>query len=789
MSVSIRAVSAQYQKKAGRSDLTEVNIIADGKKIKAFREMTLLDNLLCNGFDVPHLCHNKELEAYGGCGLCIVEVEGSRKPLRACSVTVSEGMCVTTKSEALEKSREATLSFLCSDHSGDCKAPCFYACPTHHDVQGYVGLIANGKTKEALEIIMRDNPLPSSIGRVCPHPCEKKCRRSFVDEPVSICALKRFAADEENVVLAKKEDTFKRIAVVGGGPAGISCAYFSALSGHRVEIFEAKDNCGGMLRYGIPEYRLPKSVLNKEIDAVLKLGVKVHYNKMLGRDFSVADLKNEFDAVFIGTGAQKSGSLRCENDGADGVLGGIDFLYDVAVGKLKTLSGKIAVVGGGNTAIDAARTAVRLGASEVTIIYRRTENEMPAEKLEIKEAKEEGVSFRFLETPLSVVLNGEKAAGLVLQKMKQGEPDSSGRRASVPIEGATETVSFDLIISAVGQLVKNDGLSGIELTKKGTVSVDESTYMTSLDGVFAAGDVINKGPDIAIRAIAGGKNAAKAIDAYLAGEKIDIKMPLFSENRDFDPNSLSQEVKKARTEQSVLPPDVRKADFSESTKTFTKEEALKEASRCLECGCSAVYECKLLPLMREYGSLSSPKSGKKHKAEKDKSNPFIIRDSGKCILCALCVRSCREISKTETLGLFGRGFDTLPETAFFEPLLKSSCISCGVCAAVCPTGALSLKTPGIKNVPLEFFDEHTVCGLCKRKCGFIKRTSGGRVTLLPDDLRKHCSYGMFLPVLKAAKSLNISEESLKEASEKLFSDMEYFAGNKESVMSFEIECL
>lgn len=766
--------------------MSEVNITVDGKKIKALSELSLLDNLLSNGIEIPHLCHNKQLEAYGGCGLCIVEVEGSRKPLRACSTAVSDGMSVTTKSEALEKSREATLAFLCSDHSGDCKAPCFYTCPTHHDVQGYVGLIANGKTKEALEIIKRDNPLPASIGRVCPHPCEKKCRRAFVDEPVSICALKRFAADSEDVVLPKKAATSKRIAVVGGGPAGISCAYFSALSGHEVEIFESESSCGGMLRYGIPEYRLPKSVLNKELESVFGLGVKVHYNKRLGRDFSVADLKNGFDAVFIAIGAQKSGSLRCENDGAEGVLGGIDFLYDVATGKTNALCGKVAVVGGGNTAIDAARTAVRLGAKEVSIIYRRTENEMPAEKLEIKEAKEEGVKFRFLESPLSVALNGKKAAGLVLQKMKQGEPDSSGRRKSVPIEGATETVSFDLIISAVGQLVDGSALSGLELTKKGTVCVNEDTYMTSVDGVFAAGDVINKGPDIAISAIAGGKNAAKAIDAYLFGRKIDVSLPAFSENKAFDAASLAGETKKERTEQKVLLPEERKINFKETTRAFTKEEAQKEASRCLECGCSAVYECKLLPLMREYNSFCLSENGKMHKTEKDKSHPFIIRDTGKCILCALCVRSCREISKAEALGLFGRGFGTLPETAFFAPLNDSVCTSCGVCAAVCPTGALTLKTPGVKNVPLEFVEEHVVCELCDRKCAFTKRVSGGRISLYPDDLRKHCSYGMFLPILKAAGLLNANKESLKEASEKLFSNMEYFAGNKNEISRFDV---
>lgn len=721
--------------------MSEVKIKVNGEEYTALTEKTLLDNLLDNGIKIPHLCHNKSLESYGGCGLCVVEVEGVNKPLRACSVSVSDGMSVTTNSKALEESRKATLSFLCSDHFGDCKAPCFYSCPIHQDIQGYVGLIANGMEKEALKLVKEDNPLPASIGRVCPHPCEKDCRRALVDEPVSICALKRFASDNfPDYVPECLPKNGKNVAVVGGGPAGLSAAYFLLLAGYSVDIFEAEEKCGGMLRYGIPEYRLPKAILDSEIECIEKMGALIYCNKKLGTDFTVSQLKEKYDAVFLGVGAWKSGTLRCKNDDAKGVLGGIDMLYGVATGKITSLSGSVAVVGGGNTAIDAVRTAVRLGAKDVKLIYRRTENEMPAEKLEIKEAKEEGVSFRFLEAPLEVICENGKAVGLLLQKMKQGEPDASGRRAPVPIEGAVEKVYFDTIISAVGQSVVTDCLSEIELTKRGTVAADEKTYMTSVPGVFAAGDAINRGPDIAIRAIAGGKYAARAIDAYLNGRKVQPELPAYSKNTSFDASCLKDEEKLARVEYFTEEPEKRKKDFSESAHTFTREEALKEAARCLECGCKAVYDCKLLPLMREYDSFSSAVGEKKHASHKDASHPFIVRDLSKCILCGLCVRACREISHNEALGFFGRGFTTLPETPFSLPLKESVCNSCSLCAAVCPTGAVSFKLPGVKTPPLKFAEEKITCELCEKKCEFIKRSAPGTASkLIPLDLRKSCA--------------------------------------------------
>jgi len=663
-----------------------------------------------------------------------------------------------------------------SDHAGDCKAPCYIACPTHQDIQGYVGLIANGEEKKALELIKQDNPLPASIGRVCPHPCEEKCRRAHLEGAVSICALKRFAADSfMDFIPQCAEKNGKRVAVIGAGPAGLSCAYFLAKKGYSVEIFEAESHGGGMLRYGIPAYRLPKDILDKEIQNIEKMGVEIHYNKRLGRDFTIQSLKSDFDAVFVAIGAWSASSMRCPGEDAEGVFGGIDVLYKVTKGEKVDLGKKVCVVGGGNTAIDAVRTAVRLGAEEVTLVYRRTENEMPAEPDEIRDARAEGVQFRFLCAPVEVISENGKVTGINLQKMELGEPDASGRRSPVAIEGATELLECDSVISAIGQKVVGSDIDSVELTKKSTIAVDETTFMTSVEGVFAAGDVINKGPDIAIRAIAGGKYAARSIDCWFKGVSVPPELPDYSVNKNFNPEVLKGMPQIDRAEIKLVDANIRNKNFSEAAFTFTKEEAMKEAERCLECGCSAVYSCELLPYARDYDAFASGIYGKTRQYTKDKSHPFIVRDNNKCILCGQCVRACKEISGTENLGLFGRGFGTLPLSAFDLPLGESKCVSCGACVNVCPTGALTTKVPTLKNPPLPFEDSEWICGYCDRKCKFTKRSINGRaVKMIPEKIEESCSIGVFL--LPAKEN---SEYGVRKAEwiDRIFGSIDKFNGD------------
>lgn len=757
--------------------MSEIKIFINGSEYTADTTKTLLDNILDNGIYLPHLCHNKELESYGGCGLCLVEVEGIRKPLRACSTTVTEGMRVTTSTPELEKSRKVSLSLIMSDHSGDCKAPCFMACPTHQDIQGYVGLIANGREKEALELIKEDNPLPASIGRVCPHPCEEKCRRKHLEGAVSICALKRFAAEDNMDFFPECESlNGKTVAVVGAGPAGLSCAYFLAQKGYKVTVFESEAHGGGMLRYGIPQYRLPKDILDREIKCIENMGVEFKYSHKLGRDMTVESLKSQYDAVFLAIGAWRAMGLGCPGDSSAGVWGGIDMLYRVANGEKVDLGKSVCVVGGGNTAIDAVRTAVRLGAEKVTLIYRRTEKEMPAEPDEIRDSKAEGVEFRFLASPVEVVSEKGRVAGIKVQNMALGEPDASGRRSPVAIEGSTDIIPCDSVISAIGQRVASEDIDSVELTRKSTIAVDETTYMTSLKGVFAAGDVINKGPDIAIRAIAGGKYAARAIDCWFKGIAVPAELPAYSVNKSFDASVLQGIPEAERCDITLSDADVRRNDFSEVASTLTREEAIKEASRCLECGCMSVYSCELLPLMRDYDALSMKLGGKTRQYPRDKSHPFIVRDNNKCILCGQCVRACREISGTENLGLFGRGFGTLPVSAFDLPLNESKCISCGACVNVCPTGALVSKLPAVKNPPLPYVEGEMTCGICQRGCTFKTRSVNGRIVkMIPERISECCSLGLFGYPLKD----NISDEMLlqeKEIKKYLSSSLEKYMG-------------
>ena len=409
-----------------------INLTINGKAITAPEGSTILEAARANGIDIPTLCYDKAVEIYGACGLCVVEAEGIPKLLRSCSAKCTEGMVVNTESERVVQSRKIAMELLMSAHDGDCVAPCQLNCPARTDCQGYVGMIANGEYDSALKIIKSNIPLPAAIGRVCPHPCEKACRRKNVEEPINIAQLKAFAADmdlnKDSYVPECKESTGKKVAVIGGGPAGLSAAYYLTIMGHEVTVYDMMEKMGGMLRYGIPQYRLPKEILDKEIAIIEKTGVKLVNNVKLGKDFTIESLKAENDAVIVAVGAWKSSSMRTPGEELQGVYGGIDFLRAVIQGNAPAIGEKVAVCGGGNTAMDACRTAVRLGAKEVYVVYRRTRNEMPAEKIEIDEAEEEGVIYKFLTNPIS--FNGEdgKVKSITLQVMELGEPDARIRQ-------------------------------------------------------------------------------------------------------------------------------------------------------------------------------------------------------------------------------------------------------------------------------------------------------------------------------------------------------------------------
>lgn len=482
-------------------------------------------------------------------------------------------------------------------------APCMTTCPCHINIPMYVEMLQEVRYAESLAIIREEMPLPGVTGRVCPAPCQKACTlANFGTATIPIKVLKRVAADYEMVhkltpPLERRKLTEAPVAVVGAGPAGLATAYYLNRFGHDVTIFEALPLSGGMVGVGIPPYRQPKDVLARDVDVILALGVKLEQGMRLGRDFTIDDLfQRGFKAVFLGIGSHSSISMgiQGEEDRISGVFkGGIDFLREINLGEPVEIGDRVIIVGGGNTAIDCARTCVRMGASEVHVVYRRTDKEMPADHLEVEDAAEEGIVFHFLTQPVEILARDGAMMGLRCIRMELGEPDKSGRRRPVPVEGSEFTMDADTLIPAIGQKTELDFVGphdGIEVTRWGTIKVDPRSMMTSRPGVFAGGDAVS-GPLTVVHGIAGGKRAACAIHEYLAGG-------LCTESDDQLMQEILATIEKDTTVRvtprsegrkgPLAPP--KKLDMRERLTTFDEVESglsqgasYVESSRCLRC--------------------------------------------------------------------------------------------------------------------------------------------------------------------------------------------------------------
>ena len=482
-------------------------------------------------------------------------------------------------------------------------APCLNGCPAHVDIPCYLGNIREGHFEDSLATIREKTALAGSLGRVCVHPCEENCRRLQLDEPVSIRNLKRFVADFEiDLDRDPPEEAYRqeasrdgKIAVIGAGPAGLSAAYQLAQLGYSVTIFEKLPVAGGMLAVGIPAYRLPREILNREVELVKKAGVEIKYNTAVGEDVTFDSLKKDgYQGIFIAAGLHESANMRVEGEdaGYKGFIPGVKFLRNISLGeKMDDMGERIAVIGGGNVAIDCARSSLRQGAKEVYIVYRRSRSEMPAHDVEIEDAEEEGVKYLLLANPSKILAEGGKVTGLECIRMQLGEPDESGRRRPVPIEGSEFVLDVDTIVPAIGQVpdfsfITDD--SGVEMDKWGNIKADPVTMETSAPGVFAGGDAV-LGAATVIEAIATGNKAAYYMDQYLQQGKIEVReedrmqqlldeMKVYDEEENVDqPAGLCRELEPYQSVESRI------KDFSEVGQGLSNTQSLVESERCLRC--------------------------------------------------------------------------------------------------------------------------------------------------------------------------------------------------------------
>ncbi len=551
--------------------------------------------------------------------------------------------------------------------SGDCirlsPAPCQLACPAGIDVPGYIALISQGRDAEAIALIRQDNPFPWICGLVCTNPCERKCIRGEIDRPVAIKHLKRFAAEQAMIQAGyhnpqKAPDNHRKVCIIGAGPAGLSAAYYLALKGYRVCIIDALPAAGGMMVVGIPRYRLPMKTIDYEVGFIKALGVEFRLNTYFNRDVTFEELKKEgFQAFLMATGAHFSIDLRIPGEGEfDSVRKATDLLRTSGLGRKPILGKKIVVIGGGNVAIDSARTALRLGCDDIMVLYRRTRLEMPANEEEILQAEEEGIRFSFLTMPVAIVGSKKKITGIRCLRTKLGPEDGSGRRRPLPIDGSAYMIRADEVISAIGQRTNPGDLISLEKlawSTGNTVKVDAVSMTTPMESVFAAGDLVT-GPATVIEAVAGGKRAAMGIDRYLSGfPRLQLQaVPYRRSRQSVTVMGASEKMNLQRPEMPLLNMDRRRGEFQQVALGYPEDSARKEADRCLRCDI--------------------------------------------CSRCGICVDICRDKMGIDALFLGYLGSHGCGPTNFI--LTEKQCIGCGACARNCPTGAMQIIDRGNERV-------------------------------------------------------------------------------------------
>ncbi len=730
-----------------------MKITINDKPLTTRRGTTILDAARRADIHIPTLCHVKEGASDIPCELCVVEIEGMDGPVHACSTQVQEGMKIVTESKALVEHRKERLARLMETHFGDCKAPCNLTCPGQINVQGYIAHVSKGQYEEALRLVMERNPFPFSVGRVCPRFCETRCRRILVDEPVSINHLKRFVADwcmahKVDLKIPCDPPTGKRVAVIGGGPSGLTGAYFLARKGHDVTVFEAASKLGGMLRYGLPEYKIPKDVLDYEINAILRMGISVRLSQRWGKDFTLADLeKKGFESILITIGTPVDQPLDIPGATLPSVIPATKFLKDVNENNLSRYGKKAAVIGGNNIAMEAARSLIRAGVVEVTIIYPRAQTEMLANQRNIREAERDGVQFLLMASPVQIK-ESNRGLDVELIRMKLGEPDDKGIRQPVAIPGSSINLQVDTVVSSLGQMACNDKFAGdkleaqLEVTPKGTIKANPRTSLTNLKNIYAAGDATS-GPRSVIQAVVAARRAAENIHAQIMNED---KPPAdnrfnFTRGRSFDDVDLRNFEGisvKLREKMPGRPPEISIQDFDEVKLGFTERMARREAERCLSCGCTAFDRCELKEQALEFG-LDPTKTGMGNTPvyAKDAKHPAILVDLNKCIFCKRCQNSC----EYDALDLSAESFDEKDRPIGISLKFNEKCVSCGKCVDNCSTGALNKKevVVPIVNEPVRFV--RSTCPYCGAGCQIVLKIKGNTLMEVSADPNQAPNYG------------------------------------------------
>ncbi len=684
---------------------TGVKLTIDGKNVTAREGETILEVARREGIHIPALCHISETAAWGACRLCLVEIEGIQKLQAACTTWVAEGMVAKTDTPRVRARRESYLKMYLSDHNAYCEAPCSHACPTHIDIPAYMAALAAGDAAGAAAIVRTELPFPGILGRICPRYCEPVCRRAGVDEAIAICDLHRALADHapagaaasgsHSPVLQPGKSTGRRVAVIGAGPAGLSAAWFLVACGHQVTIYDADGEPGGLLRYAVPEFRLPLKVLERELRPLWDAGVRFFGDSPYSRDEGPDELLGAgFDAVVVTTGTCKKSKKAGGAGTAAAALTGADVLRRAREGRPVEFSGKVVVKGDGITAVDAARTALRSGASEVVVATRYEEDTMPAGRRAVAAAREEGVTFEF------------------------GAP-------------AARTGADTVIVA--------------DEPKGGHLEADRFTGRTSREGVFAAGDAVaGAGRGSAIHAVAAGKRTALAIDAWLRGadlacleEELTAHSALpYLEQLKVEPQmgALGRRLAErapvwlkmgaaAETAARATMPKASKAKRLsaldvEVEKGLSLAAAQEEAKRCLQCVCPTSGNCELQKLGVEYNITSNElvtKGSRVRTVEPQYEHPFIRRDMQRCIACGRCVRVCRDVAGPACYDFTGRGFAIKVDTPYSEALQLADCISCGRCVSACPTGALTFNQRTLKSFSVDE-SRCILCGECVDVC-------------------------------------------------------------------------